>query len=124
MAPLVVEHQALVKALLGDVAGARQALGQRPSSADPRLNTLTEAVLQLRAGDLEGARTRLGRFDAKQLAGTFGALGRALEGFCVAQLSGELRHVDRVALYGETGSGELASAWPELVAFVERAPPA
>ena len=41
---------------------------------------------------------------------------------CIEKLTGELRHVDRIALFGETGPEELRKAWPELIAFVERAP--
>jgi hypothetical protein len=40
----------------------------------------------------------------------------------VEEASGELRHVDAVPLFGETGPEGLRKAWPELIAVVERAP--
>lgn len=75
-----------------------------------------------RAGDFRAVLDRVSGFDAKQLPGVLGALGRTLEAWAVELTSGERRHVDRVALYGESGPDELVRAWPELVAFTERAP--
>lgn len=40
----------------------------------------------------------------------------------IEHLSGEKRHVDRIALFGETGPEGLRKGWPELIDFVERAP--
>lgn len=121
--PSAVEHEALVKALSGDVSGARRSLQEVPAPArDPRLTALVEAVLMARAGDFRAVLDRVSGFDAKQLPGVLGALGRTLEAWAVELTSGERRHVDRVALYGESGPDELGRAWPELVAFTERAP--
>lgn len=123
LAAVAFEHEALVKAVLGDVAGARAALQAVPAGrGDPRYATLIAAVLEVRSGDFAGARSRLGSFDAKQLPGVLGAFVRALEAWSIEALTGELRHVDRVALFGETGPEALRAAWPEFVAFVERAP--
>ena len=89
---------------------------------DPGRVGLAEAILLIRAGDAMGARAKLGRFEVKHMAGTIGALARTLDALCIERLTGELRHVDRVALFGESGPDELRKAWPELIAFVERAP--
>ncbi len=121
--PSAIEHEALVKALRGDASGARRSLQEVPVPArDSRLTALVEAVLMARAANFPGVLDRVSGFDAKQLAGVLGALGRTLEAWAAEMTSGERRHVDRVALYGESGPDELGRAWPELVAFTERAP--
>jgi len=123
LAALLPEHQALTLALLGRAAEARQKLAAVPAgTGDPGRQALTEAILLARAGDAAGARTKLGIFEVKQLGGTVGALARTLDALCIEQLTAERRHVDRVALYGEASPDGLKRAWPELVAFVERAP--
>jgi hypothetical protein len=56
------------------------------------------------------------------MAGTIGALARTIDALCIEQLTQERRHVDRVVLFGEAAPDELKRHWPELIAFVERAP--
>jgi hypothetical protein len=120
---LLPEHLALVQALLGREASARQNLKDIPADqADPGRIRLAEAILLARSGDAAGARAKLSSFEVKQMAGTIGALARTLDAMCVERLTGELRHVDRIALFGETGPDGLRKAWPELISFVERAP--
>ncbi|MBL8936170.1 MAG: hypothetical protein JNM69_16565 [Archangium sp.] len=120
---LLPEHLALTLALLSDQAGARRSLAALPAGkGDAGRVALAEAILLARAGSWSEARRRLGSYESKQLAGSIGALSRAVDAMCVESLTGELRHVDRIALFGETGPQELRKAWPELVAFVERAP--
>ena len=123
LAALLPEHLALVQALLGRVGDARESLKDLPpDQADPGRVRLAEAIVLARHGDAAGARTKLSSFEVKQMSGTIGALARTLDAMCIEQLTGELRHVDRVALFGETGPDELRKAWPELISFVERAP--
>jgi len=122
---LLPEHLALAFALVGDEAAARQRLATIASGkGDPGRIALAEAILLTRAGNPSEARRRLGSFESKQLGGTMGALARVVDAMCVESLTGELRHVDRVALFGEGGPDELRKAWPDFVAFIERAPAA
>jgi hypothetical protein len=123
LATALPEHLALALALLGDEPGARRMLSSLPvGKGDVGRVALAEAILLARAGNASEARRRLSSFESKQLSGSIGALSRTLDAMCVESLTGELRHVDRVALFGETGPDELRKAWPELIAFVERAP--
>ena len=123
LAAAIPEHLALTHSLLGRSGDARRMLAEVPAGrGDPGRVGLAEAILLIRAGDAMGARAKLGRFEVKHMAGTIGALARTLDALCIERLTGELRHVDRVALFGESGPDELRKAWPELIAFVERAP--
>lgn len=125
LATSLPEHLALTLALLADETGARRSLALIPAGkGDAGRIALGEAILFARSGNPTEARRRLGSFESKQLGGSIGALARAIDAMCVDALTGELRHVDRIALFGETGPQELRKAWPELVAFVERAPAA
>lgn len=115
MVALLPEHLALTHALLGRTGDAQRMLIEVPAGqGDPGLVALAQAILlqRARADDAAGARAKLNSFEAKQLTGSIGALARTLDALCIEKLTGELRHVDRVAQFGETG----------LVAFVERAP--
>ncbi len=123
LAEWVPEYQALTLALLGRTGEATEQLRSiQAGDGDPGLVALTEAIVLVRGGDLSGARVRLGSFEVKRLGGPLGALARTLDAMCIEQLTGERRYVDRVALYGEASPEGLQRAWPELVAFVERAP--
>lgn len=120
---LLPEHLALTHALLGRAGDARRELSEIPAgTGDPGRLALVEAILAARSGDAASARTRLSAFEVKQMSGTVGAFARTLDAWCIERLTGELRHVDRVALFGEASPDELRKHWPELVAFVERAP--
>ena len=70
----------------------------------------------------EDAREMLGRYELRSLGGPTRGLSDALKAWSVELTTGGRRHVDRVALFGEAGPEGLREAWPELVAFVERAP--
>jgi tetratricopeptide (TPR) repeat protein len=121
---LLPEHLAVASALLGREADARRALAEIPQGkAHPGRVGLVEGILSLRGGDASAARARLASFEVKRMGGSLGTLARVLDAFCLERLTGELRHVDKVALFGEGGPDELKAAWPELWAFVERAPP-
>lgn len=120
---MLFENLALAQALLGRSADARLTLSNLPEArADPTRVGLVEAILLARTGDAAGAHAKLGTFGVKQLGGSIGAMSRAVDGLCIETLTGQRRHIDRVALFGETGPEELRKAWPELVAYVERAP--
>lgn len=123
LASVLPEHLAITLALLGDEGGARRSLSPLPrGKADAGRVALAEAILLMRSGQPLEARQRLASFEAKQLGGSLGALARAVDSMGVEALTNELRHVDRIALFGETGPDGLRKAWPEFVAFVERAP--
>ncbi len=120
---MILENLALTQALLGRSAEARLTLSNIPAGkADPPRVGLVEGVLLARTGDAAGARAKLGTFGVKQLGGSIGAMSRAVDGLCIETLTGQQRHIDRVALFGETGPDELRKAWPELIAYVERTP--
>jgi tetratricopeptide (TPR) repeat protein len=123
LATLLPEHLALTHALLGHLGEAKAAIDALPAGkGDAGRLRLAEAIILARSGDAAGARAKLATFEVKQLAGTLGAFARTLDAFCIERLTGELRHLDRIALFGETGPEELRRAWPELITFVERAP--
>lgn len=120
---LVPENVALVAALQGRAEEALRWLSAVPSpDADPARSALVRGVIAARAGDWNGARALLAPFEVKQLGGSLGGLSRVLDAMAIEGLTGERRHVDRVALYGETGPEALRPHWPELVDFVERTP--
>lgn len=123
LARLLPEYVALATALLNRPDSAQRLAQARSAGGDPSKLAIAEAVLSARSGDFTAARAKLGTFEARQLGGVMGALGRAADAFCVERLTGELRHVDRIGLFGETGADGLRAVWPELVTFIERAPP-
>jgi hypothetical protein len=115
----------VIHAIRGDAAAANEALGAIDAKLkDTGQVLLAQAALACRAGDFAKARELLGRHEVKQLGGFNGALAATLHAWSVEQMQNELRHVDRIALFGETGPERLKAAWPELAAFVERAPAA
>jgi hypothetical protein len=121
-APLLL---AVCTALAGRTDTAQRWLDQLTLEArDTGLSGLARAVLACRRGDFSGALPLLDAFEVKQLGGFYLALANALRAWCVAEQTGELRHVDRVALFGETGPEVVRGAWPELTDFVLRAPAA
>lgn len=122
LAALLPEHLALTHALLGNVGEARRAMAEVPADkGDPGRINLVLGILLVREGEWRQAREKLASFEVKQMAG-IGAFARALDAMCIEKLSGERRHVDRLAVFGVGGADELAKAWPEFAAFVARAP--
>jgi tetratricopeptide (TPR) repeat protein len=121
---LLFPSRALSAALLGwtEVASARLEEAQRVDAANTAEVVLARAVLAGRAGAWAEARALLQRYEVKLLGGPMRGLADALYAWTVERLTGELRPVDRVGLYGEAGPGGLKALWPELAAFVERAP--
>lgn len=123
LAPLLAEMIALACALLGRRDEASAYLQSvAPGTLTEARQALVLGISAARSGDFSSARAYLGSFEARQMGGVLGALARAVDALCIERVSGELRHVDRVALFGEAGPEGLRVAWPELVAFVERAP--
>ncbi len=120
---LLPEHLALAYVLSGRLGEATRELATVPADkGEPGRLTLVTALVLLRSGEAAGARAKLASFEVKQLGGAMGTLARTAEAFCIEHLSGEKRHVDRIALFGETGPEGLRKGWPELIDFVERAP--
>lgn len=116
---------AVASALLGKPELAKQWLSRLdPKKGDRPLALLAEGLLACRAGDDAGARATLTRFEVKQLGGFHAALAIAVSAFCLERQSGELKPVDKVALFGETGPERLKALWPELAEFVAKAPAA
>ena len=117
------EQVALANALVGRLGAARTALAEIPGDkGDPGRVGLAAAIISAREGQWANARSKLGSYEVKQMSGTVGALSRALDAWCIEQLTREARHIDRVALFGEASPDELKKHWPEFIAFVERAP--
>ncbi|MGA9523308.1 MAG: hypothetical protein WBV82_17705 [Myxococcaceae bacterium] len=126
LSQLVVPQLALTKALQGQAASAHKWLEESKSLKNDASAAalLASAVLSCRAGDWTRARATLERQELDALGGSQRGLREALRAWTVEQTSGELRHVDAVSLFGETGPERLRAAWPEFVAFIDRAPPA
>jgi hypothetical protein len=127
--PAVAAGIPIVLGLVNAMQGDRNAAENAFASIDAKLKDsgqvlLLQGVLACRTGDFTKARQLFARHEIKQLGGFHGALANALNAWCIEQTQGELRHVDRIALFGETGPERLKAAWPELAAFVERAPAA
>jgi len=58
--------------------------------------------------------------EVRQLGGTERAIADTLAAWCALELRGELRPIDRIALFGEAAPDGLFEVWPELQAFLER----
>jgi tetratricopeptide (TPR) repeat protein len=116
---------ALATALMGRRPQAQSWL-EKVDARDRELGNvlLVHAVFAARDGDFAKAREMLSRHEVKQLGAFYAALAHAVTAWCIEQTQGERRHVDRIALFGETGPERLQKAWPELAAFIERAPAA
>lgn len=122
---VVPQHAALACALHGDVARANEWLSKAIEGPQgTRWAILSRAALACRNGDFATAVRELDHFEVKQIGGGTGALASTLRAWAIERTTGELRHVDRVLLFGETGPETLQKVWPELAAFVERAPAA
>jgi len=123
---LLHPQRALAAALLGSLEQAEQWLeaAAAAGAGDSAQGTLARAVLAARRGEWAQVRALLQRYEVKQLGGPPRGLADALSAWAVEQLSGEQRHVDRVALLGEAGTDAIQKLWPELADFVARAPPA
>lgn len=122
VAVLWAEHYPLLCALQGRADEGFRILEQAPKEAAASRIKLSQGALLVRRGEWEAARGCLNSLEAKQLGGLMGALARTLDAMCIEQLTGELRHVDRIGLFGEASPDELRKNWPEFVQFVERAP--
>ncbi|MCU0695334.1 MAG: hypothetical protein MUC96_02260 [Myxococcaceae bacterium] len=119
-------QRALVAALLGrgDEARGHLASCERLGLARAAQVLLARAVLAVRAGDFAEGRRQLGVYEVRLLGGPPRGLADALAAWCVEQTTGERRHVDRLALFGEAGPDTLRGLWPELADFLDRAPAA
>ncbi len=123
---LLAPQRALTAALLDRRTDVADRLVECASLAvaDSAQATLAKAVLAAREGRWPDARAELQRYEVKMLSGPTRGLADALTAWAAEQLTGQLRHVDKVALFGETGPDGLKKVWPELVGFVDRAPAA
>ena len=121
---MVVPQRALVAALQGKLDEARTHIARAEQLALTRSAHLTiaNAIIALREGDAAKARALLAGYEVKMLGGPMRGLADALSAWCVDQLTGERRPIDKVALFGESGPEGLRSVWPEVITFVERAP--
>jgi hypothetical protein len=120
--PVAHVQLAFLEALEGNVAASREYSAKGQSAATDQLPLLTEAVLDLREGRVEKAHRALRQSETRQIQGTLGELVRTLDTYCVFLVSGEVRHVDKVALFHEASPDELLRAWPQFAAFLARAP--
>lgn len=120
---LVIPNLALSYALQGRLDDAEKELAEAEklnvhSHAD---SLLARGVIALRQRNPRVAMEHLGRPEVKQLGGVGRALSDALYAWCVEQLAGEPRHIDRVTLFGEVGPDRLRTFWPEFVSWAEKA---
>jgi tetratricopeptide (TPR) repeat protein len=123
---LIAPQLALANALQGNGAASEKWLGESKKLANEAAPAavLAQAVTACRAGRFDDARALLDRHELRSLGGMQRGLSDALRAWCAEQVAGERRHVDRVAVFGETGGDALRLAWPELAEFLERAPAA
>lgn len=118
-APLAL---ALLDALEGHGARARQRLDALSLDHDDAIQTVAQAIIACREQRWPEARSLARRPEVLRFEGTLGALGRTLEIWSSAEAGEALRQVDRVALFSEAVPDELYAEWPELRAFLEKAP--
>lgn len=117
--PFARPRLALVCALLGGVARARDLAGQQ--SADP-ISLLASAILAIRENKHGEACALLERNETYQLHGGPRGLRDALHAWSVRELTGESQSIDHVALWGDGDRDELAGAWPEFIEVLHRLP--
>lgn len=111
---------ALVAALEGRL---REALQRLDEARDLKSDSAAQAVLALavlscRRGDWSGGRALLDRPECFTLEGPLQGLREALLAWSVERLTGERRHVEPLAVFGEASPDKLQAAWPELVSFI------
>jgi tetratricopeptide (TPR) repeat protein len=119
-------QRALVAALLGRAEDAKAHLRACEALTLGRSAhvLLAQAILAVRAGDFAEGRRQLSVYEVRLLGGPTRGLADALAAWCVEQMTGERRHVDRLGLFGEAGPDAIRRFWPELADFIERAPSA
>ncbi len=124
--PLIAPYRAFGAAFLGRSSDAEARLSEceRLGVDSNAMATLARGVLAARAARWTDAHALLSRIEMNALGGPSRGLADALRAWTIQQLSGELRHVDRVAIFGESGPDVLKEAWPELHEFIQRAPAA
>lgn len=115
---------AVIAAVGGDVAGAKTFVASAKARLDAGHYALAQAAIACRTGDFGAAITELDRFEVKQLGGFMAALAQALRAFATEKVNGQARPIDRVQLFGESGTEGLKLAWAELSELVARAPAA
>ncbi len=115
---------ALTSALQGRADAARKWIEKARTEGNGASGNcvLAKAVIAARNGDWQEARALLQRYEIKLLGGPLRGLADGLYVWCIEKLTGERRHVDRVAVFGEGGTDSLRKYWPELTAFLEDAP--
>lgn len=125
--PFVRRNAPLLRALVAALAGRTEEARALLDRLDPEVRSsgtaqLARAVLACRQGAFAEVLTLVEGLEVRHLGAVQGALGGALRAWALAEETGEVRQVDRVALFGETNPEVVRATWPELVAFVERAP--
>ncbi|MDP1829102.1 MAG: hypothetical protein Q8L48_37915 [Archangium sp.] len=113
---------ALLDGLDGRVGRARERLDTLDPGADSSLVALAEAVIACREQRWVDAGAFARDPEVLALGSTIGALARTLDSWSLAEQGGPLQLVDQVALFSEASPDELRAAWPELFAFLDRAP--
>ncbi len=123
---MVLPQRALSAALLGKQERSNQLIADAEKLGLTRSAhlTISKAVNAMRANELDHAKELLAAYEVKLLGGPVRGLADALTAWCAAQRTGQVRPIDKVALFGEAGPDALRKVWPELTAFVESAPDA
>jgi len=112
---LVDPKLAVVQALRGRRDEAQALLATDPNHPE---SLLAQAIFDCRDEKWESAAFTLGRRELHSLGGMERGLHDALLAWTAAQLRGERKAFDRVALFGEAGSKGLEEVWPQLARFV------
>ncbi|MFT3843377.1 MAG: hypothetical protein QM723_40720 [Myxococcaceae bacterium] len=118
----VPQWLALATALSGDAKASLEWLGKAGDLLANVPATLARAVNACRAGDFATAVRELAGFENIARGGYVAVLGMTLQAWALEQTTGEQLGVHRGLLFVECQPADLARVWPELAAFVERAP--
>lgn len=119
IASLIADQQVLIDTLLGT---ATDAIAASYRDREAPLARLLAAIVAVRTDRFARAHVILSESVIKQLGGYLRGLADVLIAWCAWELREERLPVDRAALFGEADAEGLLQHWPELRAFLDRAP--
>lgn len=122
--PIALPALSYVCALQADLTGFERFAEQARALAlqDSATVLLAQAIIATRQARWPDAEVLLGRTELQQLGGQSRALQDVLIAWCRSQRGATPTRINKPALFGEVGPERLRAVWPELVAFIERAP--
>jgi hypothetical protein len=112
---------AVSAALAGDIAAAQEWLAKAGDVLVNHAALMTRVTLACRASDFPAAARELAAFDVSTTGYALGVVALTLHSWSLEQTGGEARPL-HPTLFAELQPGALESVWPELAAFIARAP--